>query len=111
VVVRVAEHELFTRDGNHLILKMPISFTQAALGAKVNAPTIDGVEAELTIKPGTQHGEVVKIPGKGLPGLRGGRRGDEGSHLRGHQSDRSANRGAPKPFHIAAAHEIKLTHG
>ena len=76
VVVRVAEHDLFSRDGDDLVLKMPISFTQAALGATVNAPTIGGDEEELTIKPGTQHGEVVKVHGAGLPNLRSGRRGD-----------------------------------
>lgn len=76
VLVRVAEHDLFSRDGNDLVLKMPISFTQAALGAAVKAPTIDGDEEELTIKPGTQHGEVVKVHGAGLPNLRSGRRGD-----------------------------------
>lgn len=76
VVVRVAEHDLFSRDGDDLILKMPISFTQAALGTNVNTPTIDGDEEQLTIKPGTQHGEVVKVQGAGLPNLRSGRRGD-----------------------------------
>ncbi len=75
VVVRIQEHELFTREDNHLILKMPISFTQAALGATVDVPTIHDTH-ELTIKPGSQHGDILRIPGKGLPSLRGGRSGD-----------------------------------
>lgn len=75
VVVSVAEHKLFVREDDHLILKMPVSFTQAALGAKVDIPTLDGQE-ELTIPPGTQHGKIFKISGKGLPNLRSGRRGD-----------------------------------
>lgn len=75
VVIRVAEHKLFTREDDHLVLKMPVSFTQAALGATVQVPTLDGTE-ELTIKPGTQHGELFRLPGKGLPNLRTGRRGD-----------------------------------
>ncbi|MEL7087334.1 MAG: molecular chaperone DnaJ [Planctomycetota bacterium] len=75
VVIRLAEHELFTREEDHLIMKMPVSFTQAALGAKVNVPTLDG-ETELTIRPGTQHGELFRVRGEGMPDLRTGRRGD-----------------------------------
>ena len=75
VVVRVADHKLFTREDDHLILRMPVSFTQAALGAHVKVPTLDG-EAEITIKPGTQHGEIFRLAGVGLPNLRTGRRGD-----------------------------------
>ena len=80
VVVRVQEHDLFERQDDHLVMKMPISFTQAALGAKVKIPTLDAgdgaASAEMTIKPGTQHGDVIRIEGQGLPNLRGGRRGD-----------------------------------
>ena len=75
VVIRVAEHDLFIREDDHLVLKMPVSFTQAALGDNVKVPTLDG-HAELTIQAGTQHGKVFRIPEKGLPNLRGGRRGD-----------------------------------
>ncbi len=75
VVVRVAEHQIFIREDNHLVLKMPISFTQAALGAKVKVPTLDG-QHELTIKRGAQHGEIIRVSGKGLPSLRTGDRGD-----------------------------------
>ncbi len=75
VVVRVSEHKLFQRQDDHLVLRMPVSFTQAALGATVDVPTLNG-QAELTIKPGTQHGEIFRIPDKGLPNLRGGHRGD-----------------------------------
>lgn len=75
VVVRVQEHELFTREDDHLILKMPISFTQAALGATLEVPTIQGTH-EITIKPGSQHGDIIRANGKGLPNLRGGRHGD-----------------------------------
>lgn len=75
VVIRVQEHKLFTREDDHLVLKMPVSFTQAALGATVKVPTLNG-EAELVIKPGTQHGELFRLQGKGLPNLRSGRKGD-----------------------------------
>lgn len=75
VVIRVATHQLFERDGDNLTMRVPISFTQAALGAKVNIPTLDG-EHELNIPRGTQHGRIIKVGGKGLPNLRSGRRGD-----------------------------------
>ena len=75
VVVQVAEHKIFKRQDDHLVLEMPVSFTQAALGATVKVPTLDG-EHTLTIKPGTQHGELFRVAGKGLPNLRNGVRGD-----------------------------------
>ena len=75
VVVRVAEHKVFQRHGNDLVLEMPVSFTQLALGAKVDVPSLDGKVA-LDIKRGTQHGTVLKVDGRGLPDLRTGVRGD-----------------------------------
>lgn len=75
VVIRVEAHEVFTREDDHLILRMPTSFAQAALGATVTVPTLDG-EHELTLKHGTQHGDLLKVRGEGLPNLRSGRRGD-----------------------------------
>ena len=75
VVVRVAEHKLFAREDDHLILRMPTSFTQTALGAKVEIATLTG-KIELTIKPGTQHGALLRVGGHGLPNLRSGRKGD-----------------------------------
>ena len=75
VVIRVKQHDLFTREDDHLVLRMPVSFGQAALGAKLKVPTLEE-ETELTLKPGTQHGELFRIKSAGLPNLRGGRRGD-----------------------------------
>jgi molecular chaperone DnaJ len=75
VLIRVMPHPLFTREDDHLILRMPISFTQAALGSTVNVPTLHG-ERELTIKPATQHGDIVRLADQGLPNLRSGRMGD-----------------------------------
>jgi molecular chaperone DnaJ len=77
VVVRVQPHDLYQREGDHLVMKMPISFTQAALGAEIDAPSIDGT-TPLTIPKGTPHGTLLKIAGKGLPNLRSQRRGDMG---------------------------------
>jgi len=75
VVVAVEDHDLFERDGDHLLMEMPISFTQAALGAEVEVPTLTG-SRKLDIKRGTQYGELLRIEGEGLPDLRSGRRGD-----------------------------------
>ncbi len=72
----IKAHPFFTRHNNDLVCQMPVSFTQAALGAKVKVPTLDGFE-ELEIPQGTQHGDVFKIKGKGLPDIRTHRMGDE----------------------------------
>lgn len=74
--VRVAEHPFLDRQNNHLVCRVPIGFTQAALGAKVEVPTLTG-KAELKIPRGTQHGQVFKLAGLGLPDMRSGRKGDE----------------------------------
>jgi molecular chaperone DnaJ len=75
VVIREKAHRLFTREGTDLLLHLPVSFTQAALGATLRVPTLEG-EEELTIDTGTQHGEVFRVPNKGLPNLRTGTPGD-----------------------------------
>src|SRR5262249_25029543 len=73
--VRVKDHPLFQRDGNHLVCRVPVTFSQAALGGDLEVPTLDGPLTH-TLKRGIQSGEVVQIHGKGMPSLRGGRRGD-----------------------------------
>ena len=75
-ILRIRSHEFFERDGDHLICRLPISFTQAALGAQIEVPTLTGT-TPLKIPPGTQHGAVFRLSGKGLPNLRNGRPGDE----------------------------------
>jgi len=75
VVVRVNEHRPFEREGDHLLLELPINYTQAALGAEVEVPTLDGTTT-LKIPAGTPFGAAIKAPGQGLPNLRSGRRGD-----------------------------------
>jgi molecular chaperone DnaJ len=67
--VTVREHSLFRREGQHLICEVPIGYAQAALGATIEVPTLDGRE-ELTIPAGTQHGEIFRIKGRGLPSPR-----------------------------------------
>jgi len=76
VVVRVKRHKVFQRDHDDLILDMPISFTQASLGAEIEIPTLDDEPAAFKVAPGSQHGETVKVPARGLPNLRTGKRGD-----------------------------------
>ncbi|HZZ72847.1 MAG TPA: molecular chaperone DnaJ [Pirellulales bacterium] len=65
-IITLAEHALFQRDGQHLICRVPITFTQAALGASIEVPTLDGPEP-LTIPAGTQTGEVFKLRNRGMP--------------------------------------------
>ncbi len=75
-VIRVREHPLFHRDGANLICQVPVTISQAALGAEIEVPTLSG-PIKHTLKRGTQAGEVVRIAGRGLPNLRaGGRVGD-----------------------------------
>lgn len=76
VYINIKPHPIFQRDGINVYCELPITFTQAALGAKVDAPTIDG-RVELTIPEGIQSGTVLKIGGKGIQRLRGEGRGDE----------------------------------
>ena len=76
VYVRVRPHEFLQRDGNDLIAVVPISFTQAALGATIEVPSLDGTR-QLKVPPGTQYGSLFRIRGQGLPDVRTGRAGDE----------------------------------
>lgn len=73
--INVKRHRLFQRDGQNLILQMPIGYTQAALGAEIEVPTLSGRET-LKVPKGTQSGEVFKLRGKGMPHPQGGRTGD-----------------------------------
>lgn len=76
VVLTVRDHPLFTRQGFDIVCEVPISFPQAALGAEVDVPTLDGM-ARAQVPAGTQHGAVLTIKGKGIPKSGGGRRGDQ----------------------------------
>ena len=75
VLIRVKQHSMYHREGDHLVLEMPIGFSQASLGAEIQVPTLDG-PATLTVPKGTQFGANFRVAGKGLPNLRTGRRGD-----------------------------------
>jgi molecular chaperone DnaJ len=74
--IAVKPHPVFSRHNNDLVCQVPISFTQAALGGTIEVPTLKGTE-KLDIPAGSQHGEVFKLKGKGLPDIRSYRNGDE----------------------------------
>lgn len=74
VDLSVQEHELFQRDSEHLILQMPVSFSQAALGGEISIPTING-KKKLKIPAGTQSGAHFRLKGLGLPVVNGHRKG------------------------------------
>lgn len=81
VIVRVAEHPLFTRDGHDVVCEVPISFAQAALGTQVDVPTLDG-KVRMRVPVGTQSGRTFRLRGKGIPRAigEGAPRGDQ--HVR-----------------------------
>ncbi len=76
VVLRVEPHPLFQRRDDDILLELPINIAQAALGAEIDVPTLDG-PVKLRIPPGTQHGRVFRLRGKGVPHLRRRGRGDQ----------------------------------
>ncbi len=75
VEVRVQPHPLFTREGDDLVCELPVSLTEALLGAQVEVPTLDG-KVTMRIPPETQNGQTFRLRGLGMPRLRGGGRGD-----------------------------------
>lgn len=76
IVVEVRPDKQFKREGNDLIIDQEITYTQAALGAVVEVPTIDGL-LSIRIQPGTQPGTLIRLRGKGVPHVRAGGRGDQ----------------------------------
>ena len=76
VLLEVAGDERFTRDGDDLVLEVPLTFGQAALGTRLEVPTVEGGTARVDVPAGVQSGEVIRVKGEGLPELNGHRRGD-----------------------------------
>jgi len=76
VVVHVAPHEMFRRDGDDLICNVDVNFTRATLGGDLQVPTLDG-PASIKLPAGTQGGAIFRLKKKGMPNLHDGRRGDE----------------------------------
>jgi molecular chaperone DnaJ len=75
VVMAVNPHPLFTREGPDLLVEVPVLFTQAALGAEIDVPTLEG-RVKLKIPEGTQSGKAFRLRGKGLPSVGAAGRGD-----------------------------------
>ena len=76
VHVAIRPHRLFQRDGANIFCRVPLRMTQAALGAEVEVPVIDGSRAKLKIPPGAQSGDQFRLKGKGFSVLRSAARGD-----------------------------------
>src|SRR5262249_54067820 len=76
IMIHVREHPLFARQGADVICEIPIRFPQAALGAEIEVPTLEG-KIKMKIPPGTQSGKVFRLRGKGIASLRGAGRGDQ----------------------------------
>lgn len=76
IITNVSPHSLFTRKGDNIYCTIPITLPEAALGAKIEVPTVAG-KAQLRIPPGTQSGQMFRLREKGAPSLRGSTRGDQ----------------------------------
>ncbi len=96
VVLHVRPHEIFQRDGDDLLCEVPVSFVQAALGADIDVPTLDGKGA-IRIPAGTQSGTMFRLKGKGVKNIQGYGAGD--LHVRIH---------VEVPTHLSAAQKAKL---
>jgi molecular chaperone DnaJ len=96
VVIHVRPHEIFQRDGDDLLCEVPISFVQAALGAELEVPTLDG-KAGIRVPPGTQPGTMFRLKGKGVKNIQGYGHGD--LHVRVN---------VEVPTHLTAAQKAKL---
>src|SRR5438445_11062993 len=77
VIIRSGDHPIFRREGDDIYLTVPVTATEAALGSKIEVPTIDG-RTLLKIPPGTQSGQKFRLRGKGVPtASKEGTRADE----------------------------------
>jgi molecular chaperone DnaJ len=75
VYLNVARHRMFRREGANTRVDVTIGFAQAALGAMIAAPSLDG-EVEVEVPPGTQSGTTLRVRGRGMPAVRSSQRGD-----------------------------------
>lgn len=81
VITRVMPSPVFTRKGDDLVVEVPITFSEAALGAKIEVPTLDG-RVKITVPAGSQDGRTLRVPGKGAPKLNGAGNGSLLAKLR-----------------------------
>jgi len=66
IIINVTSHPVFTRDGNNLLMTLPVTFTEAALGADIAVPTLSGEDVTVRLAPGTQNGKVLRVKGRGV---------------------------------------------
>lgn len=76
VVIRVKAHNELARHEQSIVYELRVNIVQATLGDRITVPTLEG-PVEITIPAGTQHGQTFRLPGRGMPDVRGGRRGDQ----------------------------------
>lgn len=77
IKIKILNHPVFQREGNDLYINREIKFSEAALGTKIEVPTIDGKRLSLKIPAGSQNGSKMRLKGYGIPGMDGIGRGDE----------------------------------
>ena len=74
--ITVRPDKYFVREGSDVYIQIPVAITQAALGASILVPTVDGTSIKVDIPAGIQSGTMLRVKGKGIPSLRGSSRGD-----------------------------------
>jgi molecular chaperone DnaJ len=74
--VRLRPHHIYKREGNDLYIDVPVTVAEAALGAEIEVPTMNG-KARIKVPPGSQSGRLMRLKGKGMPLLKGKGHGDE----------------------------------
>ncbi len=68
VILRIQDHPYFKREGKNVVLEVPISISEAVLGAKIDVPTVKGNQLTITVKPGSSSGHRLRLPGFGIAG-------------------------------------------
>lgn len=81
IEITIKPHALFTRNGDDIYIDVPVTFGEAALGSKIEVPTINGV-ASMTLPSGTQNSQKFKLSGKGFPSTKTGQRGNQYVNIR-----------------------------
>lgn len=76
VFINVEAHDIFEREGNDIILDLPVTFTEAALGCKRDVPALGSKACRITIPEGTQNGKIFRVKGEGFPNVHGQGKGD-----------------------------------
>jgi molecular chaperone DnaJ len=66
VIIHVTKHPVFTRDEENLLMTLPVTFAEAALGADIAVPTLDGEEVKVRLAPGTANGKILRVKGRGI---------------------------------------------